>query len=112
MTKIKGEVSQSKDYPLIVEKDVWVPLCDGSRVSVDIFRPEAGEEKISRHYVATSMVFAKEPQLRLDISSADGVGAQYFTHFHANYNPGGASAVYAGGTLQSYWMVPIIPATS
>ena len=37
----KGEMSQPKDYKMIVEKDVWIPLRDGTKVCADIFRPES-----------------------------------------------------------------------
>ena len=35
----QGEMSQPKDYKMIVEKDVWIPLRDGTRICADIFRP-------------------------------------------------------------------------
>jgi predicted acyl esterase len=37
-------VSQPKDYKLIVEKDVQIPLRDGTILYADIFRPECGEK--------------------------------------------------------------------
>ena len=36
--------SQPKDYPLIVEKDVQIPLRDGSVLYADVFRPDGGAE--------------------------------------------------------------------
>ena len=45
MTLTQGSVSQPKDYKMIVEKDVWIPLRDGTRVCADIFRPDGGNEK-------------------------------------------------------------------
>ncbi len=41
----KSEMSQPKDYKMIIEKDVWIPLRDGTRVCADIFRPESSTEK-------------------------------------------------------------------
>ena len=41
----QGEMSQPKDYKMIVEKDVWIPLRDGTRICADIFRPESTTEK-------------------------------------------------------------------
>lgn len=38
-------VSQPKDYRLIVEKDVQIPLRDGTILCGDIFRPDGGSEK-------------------------------------------------------------------
>jgi uncharacterized protein len=60
--------------------------------------------------IATSMVFRKGNKLRLDISPADGVGTQHFTHFGADYNAGAKATVYAGGERASYLLLPVIPA--
>ncbi len=38
-------VSQPKDYRLIVEKDVQIPLRDGAVLYADIFRPDSGAER-------------------------------------------------------------------
>ena len=57
----------------------------------------------------TSMVFRKGHKLRLDISPADGVGTQHFTHFHADYNAGAETTLYSGGDRASYLLLPIIP---
>ncbi len=57
----------------------------------------------------TSMVFRKGHKLRLDISPADGVGTQHFTHFHADYNAGTETTIYSGGDKASYLLLPIIP---
>lgn len=38
-------VSQPKDYKLIVEKDVKIPLRDGAILYADIFRPDGGAER-------------------------------------------------------------------
>ncbi len=57
----------------------------------------------------TSMVFRKGHKLRLDISPADGVGTQHFTHFHADYNAGAETTIYSGGDKQSYLLLPVIP---
>ena len=39
-------VSQPRDYALIVEKDVQVPLRDGTLLCADVFRPECGSERV------------------------------------------------------------------
>ncbi|HEX2825541.1 MAG TPA: CocE/NonD family hydrolase [Burkholderiales bacterium] len=39
------QMSQPKDYKLIVEKDVKIPLRDGTMIYGDIFRPDGGSEK-------------------------------------------------------------------
>ena len=59
--------------------------------------------------IATSMVFKKGHKLRLDISPADGVGTQHFTHFPADYNQGGISTIHSGGDKATYLLLPIIP---
>ena len=58
---------------------------------------------------STSMVFRKGHRLRLDISPADGVGTQHFTHFHADYNAGAETTIYSGGEKASYLLLLIIP---
>ena len=40
-----ANVSQPKDYKLIVEKDVKIPLRDGTMLCADIFRPESTTER-------------------------------------------------------------------
>jgi predicted acyl esterase len=40
-----ANVSQPKDYKLVIEKDVKIPLRDGSILYADIFRPESGTER-------------------------------------------------------------------
>jgi predicted acyl esterase len=59
--------------------------------------------------IATSMVFKAGHKIRLDISPADGVGTQHFTHHHADYNQGGVSTLHSGGDKQTYLLLPIIP---
>ncbi len=58
----------------------------------------------------TSMVFRKGHKLRLDVSPADGVGTQHFTHFHADYNQGAETTIHSGGDKPSYLLLPVIPA--
>jgi predicted acyl esterase len=58
----------------------------------------------------TSIVLRKGHKLRLDISPADGVGTQHFTHFHADYNQGQTATIYSGGERPSYLLLPVIPA--
>ena len=45
MAETKKEMSQPKDYELIVEKDVKIPLRDGTHLFGDIFRPDGASEK-------------------------------------------------------------------
>jgi hypothetical protein len=40
-----ANVSQPKDYKLIVEKDVKIPMRDGTILYADIFRPDGGAER-------------------------------------------------------------------
>ena len=58
---------------------------------------------------ATCMVFRKGHKLRLDISPADGVGTQHFTHFAADYNQGATATIHSGGDKPSCLLLPIIP---
>ena len=46
MSKASIEVSQPRDYPLIVEKDVMIPLRDGTSLCADVYRPDVGSESI------------------------------------------------------------------
>jgi len=57
----------------------------------------------------TSMVFKKGHKIRLDVSPADGVGTQHFTHFHADYNAGAETTIHSGGDKPSYLLLPVIP---
>ena len=50
MAAIKGQMSHPKDYKMIVEKDVWIPLRDGTKVCADIFRPENKSESASEKF--------------------------------------------------------------
>ena len=45
MTETKTRVSQPKDYKLVVEKDVKIPMRDGTLIFADIFRPDGGDER-------------------------------------------------------------------
>ena len=45
MTDKSAKVSQPRDYALIVEKDVKIPLRDGTLLYGDIFRPDGGAER-------------------------------------------------------------------
>jgi hypothetical protein len=60
----------------------------------------------------TSMVFRKGHRLRLDIGPRDGVGANHFTHYHADYNSAAENTLYCGQTQESYLLLPIIPPKS
>jgi predicted acyl esterase len=57
----------------------------------------------------TSMVFKKGHRIRLDIQPRDGVGSSHYMHYHADYNAG-TNTVYAGGDMDSYLLLPVIPA--
>ena len=39
------KISQPKDYKLVIEKDVKIPLRDGTVIYADIFRPDGGAER-------------------------------------------------------------------
>jgi len=41
----KKQTSQPRDYKMIIEKDVAIPLRDGAILYADVFRPDGGEEK-------------------------------------------------------------------
>jgi len=43
MTAAPAKVSQPRDHQLIVEKDVPIPLRDGTMLYADVFRPDTGE---------------------------------------------------------------------
>ena len=45
MHDLNNSVSQPRDYELIVEKDIEIPMRDGTLLYADIFRPDSGEEK-------------------------------------------------------------------
>ncbi len=45
MNETKIRVSQPKDYKLIVEKDVKIPMRDGTLIFANIFRPDGGDER-------------------------------------------------------------------
>ncbi len=45
MTAASAQVSQPRDYQLIVEKDVLIPMRDGTLLYADIFRPDGGSER-------------------------------------------------------------------
>ena len=46
MSKAYVDVSQSLEYPLIIEKDVMIPLRDGTSICADVYRPDVGRERI------------------------------------------------------------------
>ncbi|MGZ8197974.1 MAG: CocE/NonD family hydrolase, partial [Burkholderiales bacterium] len=45
MTDKTKNVSQPKNYKLIVEKDVRIPMRDGAVLYADVFRPDGGGER-------------------------------------------------------------------
>ncbi|HYC46355.1 MAG TPA: CocE/NonD family hydrolase [Burkholderiales bacterium] len=45
MADITSKLSQPKDYKLVVEKDVRIPMRDGTLLYADIFRPDGGAER-------------------------------------------------------------------
>ena len=57
----------------------------------------------------TSMVFQKGHRIRLDIQPRDGVGSAHYMHYHADYNSGATNTIYAGGGMDSYLLLPVIP---
>ena len=46
MSAKPAQVSQPRDYKMIVEKDVQIPLRDGTLLYADIFRPDSGDERV------------------------------------------------------------------
>ena len=57
----------------------------------------------------TSMVFQKGHRIRLDIQPRDGAGSAHYMHYHADYNSGATNTIYAGGGMDSYLLLPVIP---
>ena len=51
-------VSQAREYPLIVEKDVLILLRDGGTVCADIYRPDCGSERVPA--IANISVYQKD----------------------------------------------------
>ena len=45
MSAKPAQVSQPRDYKMIVEKDVQIPMRDGTLLYADIFRPDGGDER-------------------------------------------------------------------
>ena len=45
MTDNNARASQPKDYKLVIEKDVKIPLRDGTLLYADIYRPDGGAER-------------------------------------------------------------------
>ncbi len=41
-----AKVSQPKNYKLVIEKDVLIPMRDGTLLYADIFRPDSGADKV------------------------------------------------------------------
>ena len=58
MSKAISEMSQPKDYGMIVEKDVKIPLRDGGYLYADIFRPDIATEKFPA--IANITVYNKD----------------------------------------------------
>ena len=59
----------------------------------------------------TSMVFAQGHRIRLDIQPRDGVGSVHYTHYHSDYNTG-RNTIHAGGEMDSFLLLPVIPAAA
>ncbi|MCA3074771.1 MAG: CocE/NonD family hydrolase, partial [Rhodocyclaceae bacterium] len=58
---------------------------------------------------ATCMVFRKGHRIRVDIQPRDGIGSNFYGHYHADYNLGAENTIYSGGDRQSYLLLPLIP---
>jgi predicted acyl esterase len=58
VSKAISEMSQPKDYGMIVEKDVKIPLRDGGYLYADIFRPDIATEKFPA--IANITVYNKD----------------------------------------------------
>lgn len=59
--------------------------------------------------ISTCIVLKKGHQLRVDIHAQDSAGSGNFTHFHADYNEEATHTFHAGGAMNSYVLLPIIP---
>ena len=59
--------------------------------------------------ISTCIVLKKGHQLRVDIHAQDSAGSGNFTHFHADYNEEAFHTFHAGGNMNSYLLLPIIP---
>ena len=59
--------------------------------------------------ISTCIVLKKGHQLRVDIHAQDSAGSGNFTHFHADYNEEAIHTFHAGGNMNSYILLPIIP---
>ena len=59
--------------------------------------------------ISTCIVLKKGHQLRVDIHAQDSAGSGNFTHFHADYNEEAIHTFHAGGNMNSYLLLPIIP---
>ena len=55
------------------------------------------------------MVFKKGHRIQLDVQPRDGVGASVYRHYPADYNIGAKNTIHAGGTRESYLLLPVIP---
>ena len=58
---------------------------------------------------ATCMVFRKGHRIRVDIQPRDGIGSNFYGHYHADYNLGAENTIHSGGDRQSYLLLPLIP---
>ena len=45
MSSKSANVSQAKDYKLVIEKDVQIPMRDGAILYADVYRPDGGAER-------------------------------------------------------------------
>jgi len=61
--------------------------------------------------ISTCIVLKKGHQLRVDIHAQDSAGSGNFTHFHADYNEEATHTFHAGGAMNSYILLPIIPSS-
>ena len=61
--------------------------------------------------ISTCIVLKKGHQLRVDIHAQDSAGSGNFTHFHADYNEEATHTFHAGGAMNSYLLLPIIPSS-
>ncbi len=59
--------------------------------------------------ISTCIILKKGHQLRVDIHAQDSAGSGNFTHFHADYNEEAIHTFHAGGNMNSYLLLPIIP---
>ena len=55
MSDKSANVSQPRDYRMIIEKDVPIPMRDGTILYGDLYRPDGGDERFPGHHEHRSL---------------------------------------------------------